>query len=260
MTESKQFRLLDLYCGAGGAGQGYEDAGFEVTGVDIKPQKNNPHEFFCADALEFLENHGHEYDAIHASPPCQKHSVMTKGRWQDRIDDHTNLIPATRWLLVHLGKPYVIENVEGARKHLIDPVMLCGSMFKLETKWGSQLRRHRLFECSFPVHDVPKCNHKKGSVIGVYGGGQHPGRRYHKDEDGNLITPHKVFPATIGVYGNSGGSSNRDGIQMFGTQDRRDAMCIQWMTGKELSQAIPPAFTKFIGGWLMKEVIRRKEA
>jgi hypothetical protein len=88
----------------------------------------------------------------------------------------------------------------------------------------------------------------------VYGGEQHPGRRYHKDENGNLITPHKQFPATIGVYGNSGGSSNRDGLQMFGTQDRRDAMGIQWMSGKELSQAIPPAYSNYIA----KEFLRYK--
>lgn len=249
-------KLLDLYCGAGGAGEGYHQAGFEVTGVDIVDQPNYPHEFIKADALQYLAEHGHEYDAIHSSPPCQCHSVMTKGRWKDRLENHVNMIPATRILLKHIGKPYIIENVYGAKDHLINPIMLCGSMFNLETKCGSQLRRHRLFECSFDVWNVPLCNHKKGSVIGVYGGGQHPGRRYHKDKDGNLITPHKVFPATIGVYGNSGGSSNRDGIQMFSTQDRRDAMGIQWMTGKELSQAIPPAYTKFIGLWMMKEVIK----
>lgn len=134
-----------------------------------------------------------------------------------------------------------------SREELKNPVMLCGSMFGLETRFGSQLRRHRLFETSFPISYVPECNHKKGSVIGVYGGGQHPGRRYHRDDAGELVAQRKRIPATITVTGNSGGSSNRDGIAMFGTQDRRDAMGIQWMSGKELSQAIPPAYT--LGRW-----------
>ncbi len=119
--------------------------------------------------------------------------------------------------------------------------MFCGSMFKLETKHGSQLRRHRLFECSFPITVHYECFHKKGvSVIGVHGGGQHPQRR--------------KIPNTIGVYGHSGGSSKRDYLDFtcFTVNDRRDAMGIEWMTGKELSQAIPPAYTEFIGKQLIK--------
>lgn len=230
----KKWKALDLFCGAGGAAMGLHNAGFEVIGVDIQPQKHYPFRFIQGNALdwdkmiEFLDA-----DLIWASPPCQKHSIMRRGRWQDR--QHPDLIAPTRDLLKLAGVPYVIENVTGAP--LIKPVMLCGSMFGLRTKHGSQLRRHRLFECTFPVAEL-RCNHN--------GGGQHPGRQYHKDADGNLITPHKQYPATIGVYGNSGGSSNRDGIQMFGTQDRRDAMGIQWMTGKELSQAIPPAYAEYI--------------
>jgi len=225
-------KLLDLFCCAGGAGEGYQRAGFDITGIDINPQPHNPHKFIQADAFEYLEAHGHEFDAIHASPPCQIHSVMTKGRWKDRLEKHKNLIPPIRELLIALGKPYVIENVEGSKKHLINPTMLCGTMFGLETKFGSQLRRHRLFETSFFVGLTPSCNHKKGSVIGVYGGGQHPGRRYHKSKSGELKTKH--------------------GVAGFGVQDRRDAMGIDWMTGKELSQAIPPAYTEFIGKRMME--------
>lgn len=219
-------KAIDLFSGAGGAAMGLHQAGFTVEGIDIHPQRHYPFTFHCLDVLYVSVDFLREFDFVWASPPCQAHSVMRRGRWQDR--EHPDLIEPVRELLIRSGVPYCIENVVGAP--LRSPVMLCGSMFGLQTKHGSQLRRHRLFECSFPVVQ-PVCKHNKGSVIGVYGGGQHPGRR---------------VPATIGVYGNSGGSSNRDGIQMFGTQDRRDAMGIQWMTGKELSQAIPPAYSRYI--------------
>ena len=239
-------KLLDLFCGAGGAAMGYRRAGFdEIVGVDIKLQPHYPFEFVQADALEYPLG---DFDLIHASPPCQKHSVMTKGRWQNRLKDHANLIPPTRERLRKTGRPYVIENVPGAVDELIHPMMLCGTMFGLETKYGSQLRRHRLFEVNFLIHPTPVCNHKKGSVIGVYGGGQHPGRRYHKNQCGQLVTPAKRIPATIG-------SSTRDGIALFKTQDRRDAMGIDWMSGKELSQAIPPAYTEFIGKQLIGRLL-----
>lgn len=220
-------KALDLFCGAGGAAKGLCQAGFDwIDGVDIAPQPRYPFCFTQMDVMSITLKALRRYDFIWASPPCQAHSIMRRGRWQDR--EHPDLIAPVRDLLVKSGVPYCIENVVGAP--LRNPVKLCGSMFGLQTRHGSQLRRHWLFECSFPVAQ-PVCKHNKGSVIGVYGGGQHPERR---------------IPATIGVYGNSAGSSNRDGIQMFGIQDRRDAMGIQWMTGKELSQAIPPAYSKYI--------------
>jgi DNA (cytosine-5)-methyltransferase 1 len=227
-------KALDLFCKAGGASKGLSMAGFIVTGIDIEFQNNYPwpERFIQKDALTITTAYLREFDFIWASPPCQAHSVMRRGRWQDR--KHPDLIAPVRKMLMESGVPYCIENVCGAP--LVNPIMLCGSMFGLQTKHGSQLRRHRLFECSFFVRQ-PECKHNKGSVIGVYGGGQHPGRR---------------IPATIGVYGNSGCSSNRDGLQMFGTQDRRDAMGIQWMTGKELSQAIPPAYSKYIAEQFLK--------
>jgi len=230
-------KLLDLFSGAGGATKGYQKAGFYVVGVDIKPQ---PHycgdEFYQADALTFpLEG----FDAYHASPPCQKFSTMTNGRWQDRLSNHPDLIIPTRERLKATRKPYVIENVEGAAKYLINPIKLCGTMFGLQTKEGNQLRRHRYFECSNFFIITMSCNHNKGSAIGVYGGGQHPLRRK---------------PATIGVWGHAGGSSNRDGLIQFGTDARREAMGIDWMSGKELSEAIPPAYTEYIGKYLIKEV------
>ena len=215
---------------------GYYRAGFdEIVGIDIKPQPNYPFDFIQADAL----NHPidlEEFDLIHASPPCQLYSVMRKGRWQDR--QHPDLIIPTRDLLVESEIPYVIENVSGARSHLINPTMLCGTMFGLETKHGSQLRRHRFFEISSWFGLTVSCRHNKYPVIGVYGGGQHPDRRR--------------IPATIGVWGHAGGSSNRDNLIQFGTDDRRDAMGINWMTGNELSEAIPPAYTEWIGRRIME--------
>lgn len=215
---------------------GYYKSGFvRITGVDIKPMPRYPFEFVQADAMEYVAEHGHEYDVIHASPPCQRYSVMTNGRWQDRVGDHPDLIAIIRTALQEVGRPYIIENVSGARAELINPIMLCGTMFGLQTKQGNQLIRHRYFECSFGYWLVPPCAHRNGSAIGVYGGGQNPARKK---------------PA-IGVYGHTGGSSKRDALQMFDVNARREAMGILWMTGKELSEAIPPAYTKYIGDHYM---------
>lgn len=228
---------------------GYHRAGFDVVGVDINLQPHYPFPYCHMDALAALALllGGHRiwdtndnwwslslFDAFHASPPCQFGSTMTKGRWKDR--KHPNLIPDTRHLLDKTGKPYVIENVEGSREHLITPVKLCGTMLGLGTSEGNQLRRHRYFECKGFWLLVPPCNHNKASSIGVYGGGQHPQRRK---------------PLTIGVWGHAGGTSKRDGLVQFGTDARREAMGIEWMNGSELSEAIPPAYTEFIGKHLI---------
>src|SRR3972149_1214796 len=101
-------KLLDLFCGAGGAGMGYHLAGFEVVGVDIKPQTHYPFEFHQADALVYLCENSREFDFFHASPPCQRYSTMTKGRWQDRLSKHPDLIADTHKYFQWLEKPYVI--------------------------------------------------------------------------------------------------------------------------------------------------------
>ena len=132
-------RLLDLYCGAGGAAAGYAHHGFEVVGVDIAPQRRYPYTFFQGDALDYLRHFGKAFDAVHASCPCQ---AFTKA-WRIQANDHPDLITPTRELLRELGLPYVIENVPGAP--LENPIELCGAMF------GLQVYRHRLFEGSFPV-------------------------------------------------------------------------------------------------------------
>ena len=202
---------------------GYYRAGFDVVGVDINPQKNYPFEFHQGDALEWIREHGHEFDVIHASPPCQAYSTMTRGLWKNRIDKHPDLIEETRTLLQQTGKPYVIENVTGARDRLISPIMLCGTMFGLQTGGGNQLMRHRYFECPSITMLTPTCQHNTRRVVGV--------------------------------YGHSGGSSMRDGIIMFSVDDWREVMGIDWMTGAELSQAIPPAYTEYIGKRIM-DIIR----
>lgn len=248
-------RILDLCCSAGGAAEGYHRAGFEVVGVDNKPQPRYPFPFVKMDVIGVLEGMVYgggivasdtmwygpgSFDAIHVSPPCQKFSAMTK-RWIGRSGDHPDLITPIRDYLILTGLPYIMENVVGAREWLRSPIMLCGTMFGLETPQGNQLWRHRLFEMPWFDGEVPLCNHNTASAIGVHGGGQHPNRR-----------------RTIGVYGSTGGSPKRDGIEFFGIKARRQVMGIDWMTGKELNQAIPPAYTEWIGRRLLADLEVRK--
>lgn len=143
-------RLLDLFCGAGGAGMGYSRAGFDVVGVDIAPQPNYPFEFHQADALDWAAANGHEFDVIHASPECEGYSHLTPKKYRG---DHAKQISEVRELLQQLGKPYVIENVSGARHELHNPLMLCGSMF------GLRIWRHRYFEIAPPLYFTPPCCH-----------------------------------------------------------------------------------------------------
>lgn len=212
-------KLLDLFCGAGGAGMGYFRAGFDVTGIDIKPQKRYPFEFIQGDALEYLAEYGSEYDVIHASPPCQVYSVtnsMSNGNHPDLVDD-------TRDLLLATGKPFVIENVPGAP--LNNPVVLCGSMF------GLPLIRHRLFECEPPIWFPPgpcQCSHL-----------------YTNASRG--ISSFAKGATAICVAGNN-----------YVVDDGRLAMGIDWMSGDELSQAIPPAYTEFIGKHMIKCIKARQ--
>lgn len=130
---------------------GYHLAGFDVVGVDIDPQPRYPFEFHQADAVEFVKEHGHEFDVISGSPPCQRYSLT------QRImhNEHPDLIGPFREAVLAAGKPYVIENVVEARSELIDPVLLCGASFGLHTY------RHRLFESNVDlvVPDHPEHEH-----------------------------------------------------------------------------------------------------
>lgn len=163
--------MLDLFCGAGGAAVGYHRAGFDVVGVDITPQPNYPFRFIQDDALGFLRWTGAgEYTAVHASPPCQRYSAMTKCR-PELAAEYPDLVAPTRQLLRAIDLPYVIENVPGSP--LVDPITLCGHMF------GYELYRHRLFESSVPlaapmhpehVKPASKAGHwKPGTIMSVSG-------------------------------------------------------------------------------------------
>lgn len=161
------YKLLDLFCGAGGAARGYQMAGFFVVGVDHKPQPRYAgNKFIKADALEYCREHGHEYDAIHASPPCQAYTAL-KSMWNSR--EHPDLVAQTRDALERTERPHVIENVPGAP--LRASIMLCGTMFDLGTG-DAELWRHRYFETNAPMGLISPCQHyqRRKRVIGVYGG------------------------------------------------------------------------------------------
>ena len=211
-------RLLDLFCGAGGAGMGYHRAGFdEIVGVDINPQPRYPFEFVQADALEYVAEHGGGFDAIHASPPCQAFSQAVKKRYRK---GRPNLIPETRMALDRLDVPYVIENVPTAGVHMREPVTLCGSAF------GLPIRRHRLFESNVWIWGI-LCSHK-----------EYPRRYMPAWNRTNLLR----------VLSLSGGyQQGKTDIE-----EHRAAMGVDWdMDIKELSQSIPPAYTEYIGKGLI---------
>ena len=227
--------LYDLFCGAGGSSHGYQLAGFRVIGVDIKSQpRYRGDDFIRMDALEFLRDYqnGHfeEAAAFAASPPCQAYSSLR--RMPGTKQNHPQLIDPTRAALLLSGKPYVIENVCGSP--LVNPIMLCGTMFGLGVGAG-ELRRHRLFESNVALKCTMKCDHRAGSrkrTVGVYG--NHGGRHF-----------------TAGVWGHTGGTSHRDWTPRITADEGRAAMDIDWMTWAELTQAIPPAYTTFVGKQLM---------
>lgn len=212
-------RLLDLFCCAGGCTKGYQQAGFYVVGVDIKPQPRYcGDEFIQGDALEIVQAIGWQFQAIHASPPCQFYSEATPTQYRD---NHPDLIAPTRAALEATGKPFVIENVNGARKHLNNPIMLCGTMFDLK------VYRHRFFESNVFMLMPPHIPHKddlRGCGRGLSGKG--------------FITV-----TGNGGYGLKGGDAYA-----------RKAMGIDWMTRTELSESIPPAYTHWIGNHLMQAI------
>jgi DNA (cytosine-5)-methyltransferase 1 len=209
-------RLLDLFCGAGGASVGYHRACFEVTGVDINPQKNYPYEFIQTDALE-IDLSG--YDVIHASPPCQNYCWSTaKPRKEGKT--YPDLVESIRIRLIEAGVPYVIENVPTAP--LVNPTYLEGTMF------GLGVIRRRAFETNWWLSQ-PRFRPRKRLI-----------KRPHKIT-GEIIQK----SAYCSVAGNGGnGWSCR-------VADWRVAMGIGWMTRGEIKEAIPPVYTEYIGRHLM---------
>lgn len=161
-------KLLEVYCSAGGSSVGYQRAGWEVDGVDIMPQRHFPFRFFKADAVEFIYEHGHRYDAIVGGPVCKRYSKT----WRIQTLDHPTQIPATRAAMVASGKPYIIENVEDALPELLTPMLLCGQDFGLHTY------RHRLFESNVRlVRPGSHAPHIKPTV--KMGRALRPGDYYH---------------------------------------------------------------------------------
>jgi DNA (cytosine-5)-methyltransferase 1 len=221
-------RLLDLFCGAGGAAMGYSRAGFEVVGVDIEYQPHYPFEQFVGDALDYVfsiaevgtDQGCRELTAIHASPPCQLFSAYQRAN--NHQAEHLNLIPETRELLRETGLPYVIENVPGAP--LEDPSMICG------VSVGLEVRRHRLFETSFPLM-TPPC---------ACGGWMEA----KFDRGSRDIRPNDRRTVAVGEW-------------RIPLDVQSKAMGIDWMTVAELSQAIPPAYTELIGHQLMQHIKAR---
>lgn len=211
-------RLLDLCSGAGGAGVGYNRAGFEVVGVDLAPQPNYPFEFYQGDALTFLAEHWKEFDAVHASFPCQASCSLTKGTNKGRI--YVNLIPEGRRLLAATGLPTVMENVQGS--DLRRDLTLCGEMF------GLDVIRHRYFEIEHFAAVAPKHKPHRGRVKGWRHGTYYDGPYF-------------------AVYGEGGGKGS--------VQEWQKAMGMDWTDVRlEIAEAIPPAYTEHIGKQLIEHL------
>lgn len=202
----RKLRALDLFCSAGGAAMGLHQAGFEVTGVDIEPQPEYPFKFIQGDALAF---DARGFDLIWASPPCQFRTAYK--RRPEHVRESPNFIPATQAKLRALNTHYIIENVEGAREFLHEPVKLCGSMF------GLDVQRHRLFETTFACPQLP-CDH-------------------------SVWTP-RFKPATNRANLRK---TVEVGVWRIPLEVQRRAMGIDWMSLDRLSESIPPAYGKWLG-------------
>jgi DNA (cytosine-5)-methyltransferase 1 len=215
-------RVLDLFCCQGGIARGFADAGFLVAGVDLKPQPRYPFDFWQMDALRYLRTFPEAirevFDLVHASPPCQHDSNLSKSH-NGRPQDHPDLIAPTREALEELGLPFIIENVGGARHKLRDPIMLCGTMFE-----GLRVTRHRFFECHgwTPGPTPPH--------------GAHP---LHYTRDKRKAHYGRLDEMEAFVMVNGGGNCSKAAAA--------DAMGIDWMTKQGLNEAIPPAYGRWLG-------------
>lgn len=224
-------KLLDLFCCAGGSSVGYHRAGFDVFGVDIDFYEHFPYEMAVSDAVVFMERfldgraqwglRLSDFAAIHASPPCQAFSNATaRNQSEDHRLKHLDLITPTRPLLEQSGLPFVIENVPAARSHLVDPVQLCGSSF------GLDIRRHRLFETNWDFVGLA-CDHAW----------QTP--RFRNRDNRSRTGLQSVVTVA--------GHLNYPGEKEL----REKAMGINWMSTHELAEALPPAYTEYVGKQLL---------
>ncbi len=204
-------KALDLFCCQGGASAGYLAAGFDVTGVDTSPQPHYPFRFVQADAVAYVRDHGHEYDFIHASPPCQRYSKAQKIQRRE----HPDLITPTREALESTGRPWVIENVEEAARELRGPVTLCAAAF------GMRTYRHRLFETGGGFAFTPP---------------EHPGHTAPLTKMGRPRQPGH-FAHYVGNFS--------------GVQDARDDMNVPWMNRDGIRECIPPAYAEWVGRQFM---------
>ena len=220
-------RLLDLFCCAGGAAAGYAGAGFEVVGVDIRPMPNYPFRFIQADALEVLADREFlsQFAAVHASPPCQFGALATLSQ-RRRGAEYPDLIGPTRELLEASGLPWVMENVPGTP--LRPDIRLCGCMFGLELPGVGYLRRERWFETSWRAFDLQPPHRHRGRAISIAGHG----------------TPQWMR-----------GRTGHIGIAAW-----RQVMEIGWTSRDELTEAIPPAYTRYVGERLLAHLEARERA
>lgn len=242
---SDQPILLDLFCGAGGAGEGYARAGFRVVGVDLdpKPLRHNPHECYVGDALDVLDTllagdmwqsyRLCDFSVLRASPPCQEDSVTRYFRGiHGVVKERARLILPVRERLQRSNLPWEIENVVGAP--LPDALELCGSMF------GLPIRRHRWFSSSHLLYAPGPCRHGAGcyNIVGgkVRGYGAFATGKPYRSADG----AHRV----------------RESYPSKATGQA--AMGIDWMTLAEMSQAIPPTYTEWIGDQLISLVLHQR--
>lgn len=220
-------RLLDLFCCAGGASRGYDLAGFDVVGVDWKPQPHYLYPLIVANALDILKDRAFlaEFDAIHCSPECKGYTncnLSPKHRYQKLIGEAREALDTT-------GKPYIIENVMGAKRALHASLLLCGTMF------GLPMRRHRLFETNVGqfgvfIHPPRTCAHKT-ATIGVYG--------------------HSIWDSALPGTPRKDGRKRPDSVP---AEIGRRAMGIDWMTKEELAEALPPVYTEWTGHFLLEAI------
>ncbi|MFJ9324473.1 class I SAM-dependent methyltransferase [Streptomyces globisporus] len=208
---TNRLRVLDLFCCQGGAAMGYHRAGFDVTGIDLAPQPRYPFRFIQADAIDYVREHGAEFDFIQASPPCQRYSRTQKIQHRD----HPDLIAPTRTALEATGRPWVIENVEEAHRELRDPVTLCAAAF------GMRTYRHRLFETGGTFTFTPP---------------RHPAHWAPLTKMGR--------PRAAGHFAHYVGNFS-------GVAEARTDMGVPWMNRDGIRECIPPAYTHHIATALL---------